>query len=151
MVLLNGEYDYSARPEDARATAAAIPGARAVIMKGLGHFPMSEDFSSLRPYLVPVLEEIGTGWENGTYALSQVYMSGRICEELVDLILPPTDVMRRTQPKIAIATLEDYHMLGKRIVYLPIGSLSPQSIQKIRIFHVLSDHQKRKIAKDYIW
>ncbi|MBS2037106.1 hypothetical protein JST97_19110 [bacterium] len=41
--------------------------------------------------------------------------------------------------------------LGKRIVYLPIGSLSPQSIQKIRIFHVLSDHQKRKIAKDYIW
>ena len=41
--------------------------------------------------------------------------------------------------------------LGKRIVYLPIGSLSPQSIQKIRVFHVLSDHQKRKIAKDYIW
>ena len=41
--------------------------------------------------------------------------------------------------------------LGKRIVYMPIGSLSPQSIQKIRIFHVLSDHQKRKIAKDYIW
>lgn len=41
--------------------------------------------------------------------------------------------------------------LGKRIVYLPIGGLSPQSIQKIRIFHVLSDHQKRRIAKDYIW
>jgi len=41
--------------------------------------------------------------------------------------------------------------LGKRIVYMPIGSLSPQSVKKIRVFHVLSDHQKRQIAKDYIW
>jgi hypothetical protein len=41
--------------------------------------------------------------------------------------------------------------LGKKIVYLPIGSLSPQSIQRIRVFHVLSGHQVRKVAKDYIW
>ena len=41
--------------------------------------------------------------------------------------------------------------LGKRIVYLPIGSLSPQSIKRIRVFHVLSDHGKRQIAKDFIW
>jgi len=41
--------------------------------------------------------------------------------------------------------------LGKRIVYLPIGSLSPQSIKRIRIFHVLSDHAKRRVAKDFIW
>lgn len=56
VVLLNGDYDYSARPEDARATAAAIPGAEAVIMPGLGHFPMSEDYAALRPHLLPVLE-----------------------------------------------------------------------------------------------
>lgn len=41
--------------------------------------------------------------------------------------------------------------VGKKIVYLPIGSLSPQSIQRIRVFHVLSSHQVRQIAKDYIW
>jgi hypothetical protein len=41
--------------------------------------------------------------------------------------------------------------LGKKIVYVPIGSLSPQSIQRIRVFHVLSDHGKRQIAKDFIW
>lgn len=56
VVLLNGDYDYSARPEDARATAAAIPGAEAIIMPGLGHFPMSEDYAALRPHLLPVLE-----------------------------------------------------------------------------------------------
>ncbi|MEW6277676.1 MAG: hypothetical protein AB1758_03560 [Candidatus Eremiobacterota bacterium] len=41
--------------------------------------------------------------------------------------------------------------LGRKIVYLPIGQLSPVSIKKIRVFHVLSGHHLRKIAKDYIW
>lgn len=41
--------------------------------------------------------------------------------------------------------------LGKKIVYIPIGQLSPTSIKKIRVFHVLSSHRKREIAKDYIW
>jgi len=57
VVLLTGDYDYSCRPEDTLATAEAIPGARATIMPGLGHFPMSEDYPSLRRYLLPVLEE----------------------------------------------------------------------------------------------
>ena len=56
VALLCGEFDYSCRPEDTRATAAAIPGATAVIMPGLGHFPMSENFAGLRPHLLPVLE-----------------------------------------------------------------------------------------------
>ena len=58
VALLCGEFDYSCRPEDTRATAAAIPGATAVIMPGLGHFPMSEDFGALRPHLLPVLERM---------------------------------------------------------------------------------------------
>ena len=61
VVLMNGEYDYSARPEDARATAAAIPGAEAIIMPGLGHFPMSEDYAALKPHLLPVLERLAGG------------------------------------------------------------------------------------------
>jgi pimeloyl-ACP methyl ester carboxylesterase len=58
VALLTGEFDYSCRPEDTRATAAAIPGATAVIMPGLGHFPMSENFVGLRPHLLPVLERM---------------------------------------------------------------------------------------------
>lgn len=41
--------------------------------------------------------------------------------------------------------------LGKRLIYVPIGQLSPVSIKKIRVFHVLSSHKMREIAKDYIW
>jgi hypothetical protein len=40
---------------------------------------------------------------------------------------------------------------GKKIVYVPIGQLSPVTLKKLRVFHVLSGHDKRPIAKDYIW
>lgn len=67
--------------------------------------------------VVPALAQIGQGWEDGQLALSQVYMAGRLCEEAVDLIMPAVHATRIRQPKIAIAALEDYHLLGKRIVY----------------------------------
>jgi hypothetical protein len=39
---------------------------------------------------------------------------------------------------------------GKKIIYIPIGQLSPVTIKKIRTFHVLDGHDKRSIADDYI-
>ncbi|KPA10614.1 cobalamin B12-binding domain-containing protein [Candidatus Magnetomorum sp. HK-1] len=72
--------------------------------------------------VVPALEKIGAGWQNGDIALSQVYMSGRICEELIDEILPAKSPDRKSQPKMAIAALDDYHLLGKRIVYSVLRS-----------------------------
>ncbi|MBI4319758.1 MAG: cobalamin B12-binding domain-containing protein [Chloroflexi bacterium] len=67
--------------------------------------------------VTPTLERIGLGWQLGSVALSQYYMSGSICEGLVDNILPPADPHRRDDPKMAIAVLDDYHRLGKRIVH----------------------------------
>ena len=67
--------------------------------------------------VVVALERIGAGWTEGTIALSQVYMSGRICEDLVDEILPPGAPERKDQPKMAICVLADHHKLGKIIVY----------------------------------
>ena len=67
--------------------------------------------------IVPALEEIGSRWERGEASLSQVYMSGRICETIVDTMIPDTDPARTSHPRMAIAVLEDYHALGKRIVY----------------------------------
>jgi len=58
LYMLTGEYDYSASPADSEAAAALIPGAKLTIMKGLGHFPMSENPEGFRGYLLPVLEEI---------------------------------------------------------------------------------------------
>lgn len=66
--------------------------------------------------VVPTLERIGTGWEDGRIALTQVYMAGRICEELVEKILPGKAPERKRQPKMAMTVLHDFHMLGKRIV-----------------------------------
>lgn len=63
------------------------------------------------------LYNIGEAWESGNLALSQVYMSGLMCEEIVDQILPPQSPVRKSQPKMAIGVFEDYHLLGKRIIF----------------------------------
>jgi len=76
----------------------------------------------IEKYLVPALEKIGIGWQKGSVALSQIYMSGRICEEIVEKILPAKSPDRKNQPTMAIAVLEDYHLLGKRIVYSVLRS-----------------------------
>ena len=39
---------------------------------------------------------------------------------------------------------------GKKIVYIPIGDLSPVTLKQIRVFHVLDDHRAREYAKEYI-
>ncbi|MET0293935.1 MAG: alpha/beta hydrolase [Phenylobacterium sp.] len=56
--LLSGEYDYSCTPEDTLEAASKIKGSEATIMKGLGHFPMSESAPEFLGYLKPVLGKI---------------------------------------------------------------------------------------------
>jgi pimeloyl-ACP methyl ester carboxylesterase len=58
LYLLTGEYDYSASPRDTEAVVARVKGTRFVLMKGLGHFPMSENPEAFLGYLRPLLEEI---------------------------------------------------------------------------------------------
>lgn len=58
LYLLTGEYDYSCTPEDTRDLASRIDGAEVTIMKGLGHFPVSEDPPQFLSYLRPVLARI---------------------------------------------------------------------------------------------
>jgi methanogenic corrinoid protein MtbC1 len=77
----------------------------------------------------PALEEIGELWDQGACALSQVYMSGRICEQALDqllagLALPgaaapamPQTPAGLSAPRLAIVVLDDFHLLGKQIVH----------------------------------
>ena len=58
LFLLSGEYDYSCTPEETLAVANSIKGSHVTIMKGLGHFPMSEDPEKFLGYLLPVLKTI---------------------------------------------------------------------------------------------
>jgi pimeloyl-ACP methyl ester carboxylesterase len=60
LYLLTGEYDYSCTTEGTLEVARRT-GAPATIMKGLGHFPMSEDPEKFIGYLLPVLEQIRAG------------------------------------------------------------------------------------------
>jgi methanogenic corrinoid protein MtbC1 len=88
--------------------------AKTLFQKALhGHSPIE----IVEQIVVPALEQIGRHWNEGSIALSQIYMSGRFCEELVEQVLPPSDPDRKHQPRQAIVVLNDYHMLGKRIVY----------------------------------
>jgi len=58
LYLLSGEYDYSCTPDDTSDLAQRIKGTQAVIMEGLGHFPMSEDPARFLTHLLPVLDKI---------------------------------------------------------------------------------------------
>ena len=59
LYLLTGEYDYSCTSEGTLEVAKRT-GAEAVIMKGLGHFPMSENPAEFLQHLLPVLEKIAS-------------------------------------------------------------------------------------------
>ena len=65
--------------------------------------------------IAPVLDGIGTAWETGQASLSQLYMAGLLAEELVTLLFPPGSELR-VQPAVAIAVMDDCHVLGKNIV-----------------------------------
>ena len=41
--------------------------------------------------------------------------------------------------------------VGRKILYLPIGALSPAKLKKLRVVHVLDSYERRTEAKDYLW
>ena len=41
--------------------------------------------------------------------------------------------------------------MGRTIIYIPIGQLSPVALKKIRVVHVLDGYDKRGVAKEYLW
>lgn len=77
----------------------------------------SKSDSVLEQVITKSFELIGKGWEEGTIALAQVYMSGRIIEEIINNIqFKPKILSKPPSEKIAIAVLDDFHILGKKIV-----------------------------------
>jgi len=81
------------------------------------YYTINGNFKDVEYMIIKVLESIGQGWEHGKYSLSQVYMSGIICEELINKYIAELNVENKSEYKIAIGVLQDYHSLGKRIVY----------------------------------
>jgi hypothetical protein len=53
---------------------------------------------------------------------------------------PPRNVFRRFAARV-----------NRKIVYVPLGQLSPTKLKKIRVVHVLDSYERREQAKDHIW
>lgn len=66
--------------------------------------------------VVPALVQIGEGWTAGRVSLSQVYMSGRLCQRLIEGDGATVPALRPSQPRLAVCVLADSHVLGKQIV-----------------------------------
>jgi pimeloyl-ACP methyl ester carboxylesterase len=58
LYLLTGEYDISATPELTAEVARLTKARHFEVMRGLGHFPMSESPVAFRRYLLPILDRI---------------------------------------------------------------------------------------------
>ena len=86
---------------------------RSVVAENLAMAPKLGVFETL---VAPALERIGRAWEEGDLALAQVYMASRLVERLVEEHLVSGELAHRSQPLIAMAVLEDHHILGKRLV-----------------------------------
>ncbi len=41
--------------------------------------------------------------------------------------------------------------VNRKIVYVPLGQLSPAKLKKIRVVHVLDSYQRREEAKEFLW
>ncbi len=70
----------------------------------------------LEGLLVPVLERIGRGWHEGRVSLAQVYMAGRLCEVELQRLPVVARQSAESAPRLALAVLEDSHLLGMRVV-----------------------------------
>jgi len=75
----------------------------------------TQDF--VEKIIVPAMDNIGDGWEDGSVAISQVYIGAKICESLIIQTSDPGAEFRQPQLHFAITVLEDFHLLGKSIVY----------------------------------
>lgn len=53
---------------------------------------------------------------------------------------PPRSVMRSIAARA-----------NRKIVYIPLGQLSPSKLKKLRVVHVLDGYERREQAKQYIW
>lgn len=53
---------------------------------------------------------------------------------------PPRSIFRRLAARV-----------NRKIVYIPLGQLSPAKLKKIRVVHVLDSYARREEAKQYIW
>lgn len=119
---------------------------------------------------VPAEQVVGPGILRATYG-GFVLTSPR--GRLFDVWTDPDYVWASRKPEVLLMAAIDYStekivvhaarkppaerwrryaaLQGKRIAHVPLSALSPRTLAKVRVLHLLAGHDKRKIAKDYVW
>jgi len=118
----------------------------------------------------PTEQVVGPGIMRATYGgFMLTYPPGR----LFDVWHDPDYRHARSKPEVLLMAAVDYsqhklvvHVAGrppsprlqayassqrKRIVHIPLGSLSPAALRRLRVVHVLHGRDKRAIARGYVW
>jgi hypothetical protein len=149
---------------DVGAAGSVVP----YLMSWLGEHEQESDMALYATD--PLQQVVGPGIMRATYGgFMLTYPPGR----LYDVWQDSDYRMARTKPEVLLMAAVDYSVdklvvhvgphppasrirdyasaRGRKIVHLPIGSLSPVSIQKVRVVHILAGRDKREIAKDYVW
>ncbi len=97
--------------------------------------------------VLPLMENLGAGWEKGEVSLSQVFMAGRLVEEAARQLLYAPESNPSQSNNIAVALLDDHHMLGKQMV---LSSLRIAGFQVHDYGRVKADELVRRIQEDGI-
>ena len=88
-------------------------------------------------------------WSDGDYAMAET-KAERLLMAALDYSVerhvvyiapkPPRSFFRQLARRV-----------NRRIVYIPLGQLSPSKLKKVRVVHVLDSYERRKDAQQYIW
>lgn len=91
---------------------------------------------------------LGEVWSDPDYESCQT-KAELLLMVAIDYSLQPSVVyVAAKAPRTALKTFAARY--GKKILYIPIGQLSPVTLNKLRVFHVLDGHHRRAIAGEYI-
>jgi hypothetical protein len=88
-------------------------------------------------------------WSDPDYDFAET-KAERLLMAALDYSLERHVVYVAAQPPRSIFRSIAAH-LGRQIVYLPVGQLSPAKLKKIRVVHVLDGYARRAQASRYIW
>lgn len=143
-------------------------GAYPYLMSWLGEHDQESDMAFYAT--VPTEQVVGPGIMRATYGgFMLTFPPGR----LFDVWHDPDYREARSKPEVLLMAAVDYsqgklvvnvasrppsprlHAYAssqrKRIVHLPLGSLSPAALRRLRVVHVLHGRDKRAIARGYVW
>jgi hypothetical protein len=88
-------------------------------------------------------------WRDADYELAQTKAETLLLAGLDYSLEKMVVYVAARPPRSIMKTMAD--RWGRRIVYIPIGQLSPVTLKKLRVVHILNGYDKRAIAKDFVW